>query len=137
MQTLEELEAIQRPEVATPVVSPEQAITEEGAATVLAQFVRLQGVLRSGVRPVYEDHIEALDEAAPVGVKTAKEDARRLAQRKLGAGYRWIFFEDAWRTLPDDRKVLSLRHRRRAKVGGEKHGQLPKSVRSRIADGSA
>jgi hypothetical protein len=47
-------------------------------------------------------------------VETAKEDARRLAQRKLWAGYEWTLFEDAWRALADDRKVLSLRHRRRS-----------------------
>jgi hypothetical protein len=92
--------------------SRKHAIAEKAAPTALAQFVRRQGALRSEVRPVYEDHVAALDEAAPEGVETVKEDARRQAQLKLGPAYRWTFFEDAWRALADDRKIKRYRRKR-------------------------
>jgi hypothetical protein len=109
MQTAEQLEAgqvVSRP-------SHEQ-VTEITVPTALAQFVRRQGALRSEVTPVYADHVAALDEAAPVGAETLKDDARIQVQLDLGAAFRWIFFEDAWRALADDRKALTLRRRRRA-----------------------
>jgi hypothetical protein len=112
MQTAEELETwevVSRP-------SHEQAIAEKAVPTALAQFVRRQGALRSEVRPVYADHVAALDEAAPEGMKTLKDDARIQAQLDLGAAFRWAFFEDAWRVLADDRKALSLRLRRRVTI---------------------
>jgi hypothetical protein len=92
--------------------SHKDAIAEKAAPPALAQFVRRQGALRSEVRPVYEDHVAALDEAAPEGVETVKEDARRQAQLKLGPAYRWTFFEDAWRALADDRKIKRYRRKR-------------------------
>jgi hypothetical protein len=85
--------------------SHKQAIAEKAVPTALAQFVRRHGALRSEVRPVYADHVAALDEAAPVGVETLKEDARIQVQLNLGAAFRWGFFEDAWRALADDRKA--------------------------------
>jgi hypothetical protein len=104
MQTAEESEPWE-------VVSPPspRAITEAEVAAVLAQFVRRLGALRSEVTPVYADHVAALDEAAPVGAETLKDDARIQVQLDLGAAFRWIFFEDAWRALADDRKALKLR----------------------------
>jgi hypothetical protein len=105
MQTAEQLEA--RQVVSRP--SHEQALTEKAVPTALAQFVRRQGALRSEVTPVYADHVAALDEAAPVGAETLKDDARIQVQLDLGAAFRWIFFEDAWRALADDRKALKLR----------------------------
>jgi hypothetical protein len=109
MQTAEELEAWE-------VVSPpshEQATAEKAVPTALAQFVRRQGALRSEVTPVYADHVASLDEAAPVGVETLKDDARIQAQLDLGAAFRWKLFEVAWRELANDRKALSPRLRRR------------------------
>jgi hypothetical protein len=110
MQTAEELENVGGSQPA----SHSQAIAEKAVPTALAQFVRRQGALRSEVRPVYADHIAALDEAAPGGMETLKEDARIQVQLDLGAAFRWTFFEDAWRALADDRKAKRrYSHRRK------------------------
>jgi hypothetical protein len=111
MQTVEKLET--RQVVNQP--SHKQAIAEKAVPTALAQFVRRQGALRSEVRPVYADHVAALDEAAPVGLETVKEDARIQVQLDLGAAFRWTFFEDAWRALADDRKTKRYRRKRRSR----------------------
>jgi hypothetical protein len=108
MQTVEKLQT--RQVVSRP--SHKQASAEIAVPTALAQFVRRQGALRSEVRPVYADHVAALDEAALVGTESVKEDARVQVQLDLGAAFRWHFFEDAWRALADDRKAERYRRKR-------------------------